>query len=197
MGNTIEAMLIVYKACILSRIDYGVQAYGCASPHLLQQLNIKQLNQNKTLRIIAKVPDNVSAKSLEVEFNIMSLQYRRKLQHLKHYLKIHSLKINHPVQDLMPVETRPGQCLKYNFKVNDSFATIANKIEVEAGIDDTPVAMHHVNLPIDCHAPFVIKQNYLLDYTLPWIHSTTLTYHYNSNPIALVSFVGLYTPVDP
>ena len=102
---------MIYKACILSRIDYGAQAYGCASPHLLHQLNIIQ---NKALRIIAKVPDNVSANSLEVEFSIMPLQYRRKLQDLKYHLKIHSLKINHPVQDLMPVETR--QCSKSNVK---------------------------------------------------------------------------------
>ena len=58
----------------------------------------------------------------------------------------------------MPAETRPGQCLKSNATVNDSFATIANKIEVEEGIEYIPVAMHHVNLPIDCHAPFLIKQ---------------------------------------
>ena len=86
---------MVYKACILSRIDYEAQAYGCASPHLLHQLNIIQ---NNALRIIAKVPDNVSGKSLEVEFNIMPLQYRCKLQDLKYYLKIHSLKMNHPIQ---------------------------------------------------------------------------------------------------
>ena len=58
----------------------------------------------------------------------------------------------------MPAETRPGQCFKYNAKVNDSFATIANKIEVETGIEDIPVAMDHVNVPIDCPSPFLIKQ---------------------------------------
>ena len=58
----------------------------------------------------------------------------------------------------MPEETRPGECHKSYAKVNDSFATIANKIEMEAGIDDIPVAMHHVNLPNDYHAPFLIKQ---------------------------------------
>ena len=72
---------MVYEACILSRIDYGAQAYSCASPNLLHQLNIIQ---NKTLRIIAKVPDNVSGKRLKVEFNIMRLQVR----HLKYNLKI-------------------------------------------------------------------------------------------------------------
>ena len=60
---------MVYKACILSRIDYGAQAYGCASPELLQNLNIIQ---NKALRIIAL--DNFSGKSLEVEFDN---QYRQ------------------------------------------------------------------------------------------------------------------------
>ena len=35
-GAQTEAMLMVYKACILSSIDYGAQAYGCAPPHLLQ-----------------------------------------------------------------------------------------------------------------------------------------------------------------
>ena len=50
-GAQTDAMLMVYKACILSKIDYGSEAYGCASPHLLQQL-----------RIIAKVPDYVSGK---------------------------------------------------------------------------------------------------------------------------------------
>ena len=57
----------------------------------------------------------------------------------------------------MPVESRPGQGLIYNAKVNESFVTIAKKIELEAGIDDIPVTMHHVNLPIDCHAPLLIK----------------------------------------
>ena len=65
---------------MLSRIDRGAQAYGCALPDLIPNLNIIQ---NKALRIIAKVLDNVSVKSLEVEFNIMPFQYRRKLQHLK------------------------------------------------------------------------------------------------------------------
>ena len=120
------AMLMVYKACILSRIDCGAQAYSCASPHLLHQHNSKQSTKN-------------NCQSLEVEFNIMLFQYRRKLQHLKYYLKIDSLP--HLVQNLMPVETRPGQCLKSNAKVNDSFATLANKIEVETGIGNIPVAM--------------------------------------------------------
>ena len=58
----------------------------------------------------------------------------------------------------MPVETRPCQYHKSNATVNDTFTTIGNKIEVEAGIDDIPVAMHHVNVPTDCQATFLIKQ---------------------------------------
>ena len=62
-GAQTKAMLMVYKAYIHSIIDYGTQAYDCASSHLLHQLNIIQ---NKALRIIAKVPDYVSGKNLEV-----------------------------------------------------------------------------------------------------------------------------------
>ena len=106
------AMLMVYKTCILSRIDYGAQAYSCTAPQLPKKQNQKkQLNiiQNKALKIIANVPNTFSGKGLEVEFNIMPLEFIRNLQHLKYHLKIHSLKINHPVQDLMPVGNKPGQ----------------------------------------------------------------------------------------
>ena len=87
----------------------------------------------------------------------MPLEFRRKLQ-LKYHLKIHSLKINHLIHDLIPRETRPGQHIKTVANHTDCFATSANKIEMETGVDDIRVAMYHVSFPIDCHVPFLITQ---------------------------------------
>ena len=126
-----------------------MEPYSCAFPQLLQKLNVIQ---SKALTLTAKVNNNANGKKP------MPFEFRRKLQHLKYHLKIHSLEIIYPVQDLIPIETRPGQRMKAIAKLNDSFATLANKIEMETGVDGIPVAMYHVSLPIDCHAPFLIKQ---------------------------------------
>ena len=154
-GASTKSMLMVYNACIRSRLDYGAQVFCCASDNALKKL---QTIQYKALRIIGQVLSNTSGNSLEVEYNIMPLNYRRKLQMLKYNLKINALQTNHPVQDLTPrIEVKVGVPYKLHAIIKNSFATEVSKIEIETNTQEILLAN---KLPIktsNSQTPFLIK----------------------------------------
>ena len=154
-GANTKTMLMVYKSAILSKIDYGCQAYGCAQEKQLEKL---QKIQNIALRTIAKVPSTTSGSCLQVEYNIMPIKFRRQLLTLKYYLKIHSLSTDHPVQGLIPLCKSEGQPINKKYAtIPHSFATIAAKIEQQTGVDSLSIAELNDTDPNLVNIPFLIK----------------------------------------
>ena len=154
-GASTKSMLMVYNACIRSRLDYGAQVFCCASDIALKKL---QTIQYQALRLIGQALPNTPGNSLEVEYNIMPLNYRRKLQMLKYNLKINALQTNHPVQDLTPrIEVTTGVPYKLHAIIKNSFATEVSKIELETNTHDILLAN---KLPIkasNSQTPFKVK----------------------------------------
>ena len=73
-GADKKILLTLYKALILSKIDYGAQAYNSASKSLLSKLDIIQ---NHALRIATRAYYSTPINALEVECGIKPLRLRR------------------------------------------------------------------------------------------------------------------------
>ena len=71
----------LYKVLILSKIEYGLQAYASASKSQLARLDAIQ---NTTMRIITRAFKGTSSKSLEVECNLHPLKLKREETALKY-----------------------------------------------------------------------------------------------------------------
>lgn len=86
-GPSKKTMLVIYKALILSVIDYGCIAYDSAS---CSQLSILETVQNKALRIACGCFKTTPIDSLQVECGILPLHLRRLQAQLKCAVKINS-----------------------------------------------------------------------------------------------------------
>ena len=70
-GTSSNLLLNVYKSLVLSRLEYGCQAYSSASAEILRPLNVIH---NNALRICLGAFRTTPVKSLYVESNINSLE---------------------------------------------------------------------------------------------------------------------------
>lgn len=78
-------LLNVYKSLLLTRIEYGCQAYSSASLETLKPLNVIH---NNALRICLGAFRTTPLNSLYVESNINSLEHRRHLLNMEYYFRV-------------------------------------------------------------------------------------------------------------
>ena len=79
-----KMLLRIYKVMILPKLEYGCLAYGIAAKTTLEKLDPIH---NQALRICLGAFHTTPIKSLEVESNIHSLFYRRKVMGIKYYIR--------------------------------------------------------------------------------------------------------------
>ena len=94
-GADREVLLRFYKSVIRGKMDYGSVFYGGTSHGILKKLDVIQ---NSCLRLALGVKKTSPVSSLEVESNIMPLNYHRKWLTLKYYLKVIEFPSWHPFQ---------------------------------------------------------------------------------------------------
>ena len=83
-GANKKILLTLYKALIISKIDYGAQAYNLASKPLLSKLDIIQ---NHALRIATRSYYSTPINALEVDCGIKPLHLRREEIILKYWAR--------------------------------------------------------------------------------------------------------------
>ena len=81
-------LLRIYKSLILPKLDYGCQAYGTASNHILKKLNPIH---NQALRLCLGAFNTTPILSLEIESNLHSLDYRRKILGIKYFARTQTI----------------------------------------------------------------------------------------------------------
>ena len=92
-GGDTTTLLNLYKALILSKLDYACQVYGSARPSYLKMLNPIQ---NQGLRLAMGAFRTSPETSLHIEAHILPLELRRKQLTLQYATKISSTP-NNPV----------------------------------------------------------------------------------------------------
>ena len=122
-GADKKTIIMLYKALILSKIDYGCQAYASASKTLLKKLDTIQAT---ALRIATGAYKGTSNTSLQVECNVTPLNLRRDEFTLKYWARSTPLGNKLPINELVTdksIYTTKRQILKdrlpYNIKVQD------------------------------------------------------------------------------
>ena len=97
-GADKKILLTLYKALLLSKIDYGAQAYNSASKSLLSKLDIIQ---NHALRIATRAYYSTPINALEVECGIKPLHLRREEIILKYWARSSPLGQALPINNLV------------------------------------------------------------------------------------------------
>ena len=90
--------LLLYKALIRPKIDYGAQIYSCASPNALKLLDSIQ---NKALRIALRALTCTPIQLLEEEAGILPLKLRREQQTLNYWARFQSRHGANPVSKII------------------------------------------------------------------------------------------------
>ena len=83
-----KMLLRIYKSLLLPKLDYGCQAYGTASETELERLNPIH---NQALRLCLGAFHTTTILSLEVESNLHSLEYRRKILGIKYFARTQTI----------------------------------------------------------------------------------------------------------
>ena len=83
-----KMLLRIYKSLILPKLDYGCQAYGTASNNVLNKLDPIH---NQALRLCLGAFHTTPIISLEVESNLHSLNYRRKILGIKYFARTQTI----------------------------------------------------------------------------------------------------------
>ena len=97
-GADKKILLTLYKALIISKIDYGAQAYNSASKPLLSKLDIIQ---NLALRIATRAYYSTPINALEVDCGIKPLHLRREEIILKYLARSSPLGQALPINNLV------------------------------------------------------------------------------------------------
>ena len=97
-GADKKILLTLYKALIISKIDYGAQAYNSASKPLLSKLDIIQ---NHALRIATRAYYSTPINALEVDCGIKPLHLRREEIILKYWARSSPLGQALPINNLV------------------------------------------------------------------------------------------------
>lgn len=96
-GGGKRELLIVYKALVLSLIDYGCQAYLGAAATALEKLNVLQ---SKALSICCGACKSTSVSALQVECGVMPLRLRRESLSLR-YACVIMAQNNNPTKNIL------------------------------------------------------------------------------------------------
>ncbi len=85
-GADKKALIMIYKALILSKIDYGCILYHSAAKSTLAQLNVIQ---NSALKIATGAYKTTRTSALEAETAVKPLRLRREEHTLKYWARSH------------------------------------------------------------------------------------------------------------
>ena len=96
-GADTKTLILMYKAIIKSKIEYGAEIYGSASATLLAKLNALQ---NEALRVATGAFKSSRIESLEVLTGVMPLRLSRQQKLAKYMLRVWATPTN-PVNRLM------------------------------------------------------------------------------------------------
>ncbi|MCG8049253.1 MAG: reverse transcriptase domain-containing protein, partial [Candidatus Thiodiazotropha endolucinida] len=127
-GADKKALINLYKALILSKLDYGAQAYNSASENILKPLDTIQ---NHALRIATKALQSTPINALEVECGIKPLYLRREELTLKYWARSFPLGSSLPINDLI-TDQKPR--LSKRAKMYNPYCTNVRALVVEHGI---------------------------------------------------------------
>lgn len=83
-----KILLRIYKTLILPKLDYGCLAYGTASQQIFKKLDPIH---NQALRLCLGAFHTTPIISLEIESNLHSLSYRRKVLGIKYYARTQTI----------------------------------------------------------------------------------------------------------
>ena len=83
-----KMLLRIYKSLLLPKLDYGCQAYGTASDHVLNKLNPIH---NQALRLCLGAFHTTPIISLGAESNLHTLTYRRKILGIKYFARTQTI----------------------------------------------------------------------------------------------------------
>ena len=96
-GADKTSLMLIYRALIRSRIDYGSIAYNTASDGVKAELD---RIQSAALKICCGSMKGTAIAALQVECGEMPLKLRRENQSIKYALKIQSIK-DHPANEIL------------------------------------------------------------------------------------------------
>ena len=96
-GANRALLLRYYQAAIESKLKYGAEVYGSASPSLLKKLNIIQ---NAAIRICLGAFRSSPIAALLAETGLLPLHLQRELQVTKYLLKVSTYPRSHPLYNL-------------------------------------------------------------------------------------------------
>ena len=83
-----KMLLRIYKSLLLPKLDYGCHTYGTASSKTLKKLDPIH---NQALRLCLGAFNTTPILSLEVESNLHSLDYRRKILGIKYFARTQTI----------------------------------------------------------------------------------------------------------
>uniref|UniRef100_A0A1Y1L6Q7 Reverse transcriptase zinc-binding domain-containing protein n=1 Tax=Photinus pyralis TaxID=7054 RepID=A0A1Y1L6Q7_PHOPY len=133
-----KSLLDVYKALILSRIDYGCYSYSSCNSTLLSKLD---KIQNLAIRYSLGAFPTSPVCALNVEANILPLALRRKQLIVNYYLKVHQ-NDKHPNYRLLTDTTRPTRLYKSQGERARQFMEEL-QLQEDNIVDFTKVAVKH------------------------------------------------------
>ena len=117
-----KILLRIYKTLILPKLDYGSVAYGTASQQTLKKLDPIQ---NQALRLCLGAFHTTPIISLEIESNLHSLSYRRKILGIKYYARTQTINRE---KTICTLQDKRRLAL---FKNSKSYQSAGNKIATD------------------------------------------------------------------
>ena len=139
-GADKEVMLRIYRALIRSKLDYGCQAYASAKPH---DLNMLDAVHHAGIRLSLGAFRSSPVQSMYVEAVEPSLDYRRSLVGLQHFIRLLRLpnspctNIVHEDMDLYNEDQRNVQKpfgIRMKMLLNSLNLNIANVLEANGNL---------------------------------------------------------------
>ena len=118
----------------MSRLQYGSQAFCCASSNQLKRLDVIY---NKALRIIAKVAIGTPTESVLAELGKLPLTLRKNKQGIKYIYKCKNLTSSNPVNTLekeeaIDINDLGNSTISYFYKFINDFVVTQLPVSVEA-----------------------------------------------------------------
>uniref|UniRef100_A0A1Y1M4T0 Reverse transcriptase zinc-binding domain-containing protein n=1 Tax=Photinus pyralis TaxID=7054 RepID=A0A1Y1M4T0_PHOPY len=129
-----KSLLAIYKALILSRIDYGCYSYSTGSFTLLSKLD---KIQNLAIRYSLGTFPTSPISALNVEANILPLALRRKQLIINYYRKV-CLNDEHPNYNLLTGRTRPTRLYR---SLGERARQCIEEMQLQDILDITKVAV--------------------------------------------------------
>ena len=132
-GSDRKTLLMIFEAYIVYRLQYGSQAFCCASSNQLKRLDVIY---SKALRIVAQVAICTPTESVLAELGKLPLTLRRIKQGIKYIYKCKHLTPSNPVNTLekeesIDINDLGNSTISYFYKFINDFGVAQLPISVE------------------------------------------------------------------